>query len=83
MLYREIIAICSQIHTKHITTRCGQSVLVDLLAAAFPKLRKAAIGFVMSFHPSTSNNSAPTGWTLMKFDIWVSLKKSAGKIKIW
>ena len=24
MLYREIIAICSQIHTKHINTLCGQ-----------------------------------------------------------
>jgi len=26
MLYREIIAVCSQIHTKHIITLCGQSV---------------------------------------------------------
>ena len=26
MLYREIIAVCSQIHTKHITTLCGQNV---------------------------------------------------------
>jgi len=26
MLYREIIAVCSQIHTKHINTVCGQSV---------------------------------------------------------
>ena len=24
MLYREIIAVCSQIHTKHIHTLCGQ-----------------------------------------------------------
>ena len=24
MLYREIIALCSQIHTKHINTLCGQ-----------------------------------------------------------
>jgi hypothetical protein len=24
MLYREIIAVCSQIHTKHISTLCGQ-----------------------------------------------------------
>ena len=23
MLYREIIAVCSQIHTKHINTLCG------------------------------------------------------------
>jgi len=26
MLYREIIAVCSQIHTKHIYTLCGQNV---------------------------------------------------------
>jgi hypothetical protein len=26
MLYREIIAVCSQIHTKHINTVCGQNV---------------------------------------------------------
>ena len=27
MLYREIIAVCSQIHTKHINTQCGQNVV--------------------------------------------------------
>jgi len=26
MLYREIISVCSQIHTKHIYTLCGQNV---------------------------------------------------------
>jgi hypothetical protein len=26
MLYREIIAVCSQIHKKHINTLCGQNV---------------------------------------------------------
>ena len=26
MLYREIIAVCSEIHTKHINTVCGQDV---------------------------------------------------------
>jgi hypothetical protein len=26
MLYREIIAVCSQIHTKHRNTLCGQNV---------------------------------------------------------
>jgi len=26
MLYREIIGVCSQIHTKHINTLCGQNV---------------------------------------------------------
>jgi hypothetical protein len=26
MLYREVIAVCSQIHIKHINTACGQNV---------------------------------------------------------
>ena len=26
MLYMEIIAVCSQIHTKHVNTLCGQNV---------------------------------------------------------
>ena len=26
MLYREIMAVCSEIHTKHINTVCGQDV---------------------------------------------------------
>jgi hypothetical protein len=26
MLYREIIALCSEIHKKHINTLCGQNV---------------------------------------------------------
>ena len=31
MLYREIITVCSQIHTKYINTLCGQNVeLLDV-----------------------------------------------------
>ena len=26
MLYREIMAVCSEIHTKHVNTLCGQNV---------------------------------------------------------
>jgi len=26
MMYREIVAVCSEIHTKHINTLCGQNV---------------------------------------------------------
>jgi len=26
MLYSEIIAVCSEIHTKHINTTCGQNI---------------------------------------------------------
>ena len=31
MLYRKITAVCSEIHTKHINTLCGQNVeLLDV-----------------------------------------------------
>jgi len=33
MLYSEIIAVCSQIHTKHINTLCGQNVECRTYAA--------------------------------------------------
>ena len=29
MLYREIVAVCSEIHTKHINTLCGQNVAMS------------------------------------------------------
>ena len=36
MLYREIIAVCSQIHTKHINTLCGQNVeLLNIKLAVY------------------------------------------------
>ena len=36
MLYREIIAVCSQIHTKHINTQCGQNLeLLNVKLAAY------------------------------------------------
>ena len=45
MLYREIIAVCSQMHTKHINTLCGQNVellnvklVVHILTAGLPKV---------------------------------------------
>ena len=45
MLYREIIAVCSQIHTKHINTLCGQNVEI---LGTLEVLRKPTIKFVMS-----------------------------------
>jgi hypothetical protein len=64
MLYSEIIAVCSQIHTKHINTLCGQNVEIS---DAFAKLRKVSVSFVMSVRLSAWNNSAPTGRSSMKF----------------
>ena len=42
-----------------------------LFLGAFAKLQKATISFVLSTSvcPSAWNNSAPTGWIFMKFDV--------------
>jgi hypothetical protein len=37
MLYREIIADCSEIHTKHINTLCGQYVELYLKIQSVPR----------------------------------------------
>ena len=36
MLYREIIVVCSQIHTKHINTLCGQNVELYIKIQSVP-----------------------------------------------
>jgi hypothetical protein len=39
MLYSEIIAVCSEIHTKHINTLCGQNVgFFNVLSSVVHKL---------------------------------------------
>ena len=37
MLCREIIAVCSQIHAKHINTLCGQNVELYIKTQAVPR----------------------------------------------
>jgi len=37
MLYREIIAVCSQIHKKHINTLCGQNVELYIKTQSVPR----------------------------------------------
>ena len=37
MLYREIIAVCSQIHTKHINTLCRQNVELYIKIQSVPR----------------------------------------------
>ena len=37
MLYREIIAVCSQIHTKHKNTLCGQNVELYIKTQSVPR----------------------------------------------
>jgi len=42
MLYRETIAVCSEIHTKHINTLCGQNVeLLNVKLAVYTVTRRS------------------------------------------
>jgi len=73
------MAVCSEIHTKHINTLCGQNVqFLD----PFAKSRKAIISSVMSVRPPASNNSAPTGRMFTKFDDWAFCENLPRKFKL-
>jgi len=37
MLYREVTAICSQIHTKHTNAQCGQNVKLYIKIQSVPR----------------------------------------------
>ena len=53
MLYSEIIAVCSEIHTKHINTLCGQNVEllnVKLAVLDYKGLRHITQCIVTSHH---------------------------------
>ena len=56
MLYREIIAVCSQIHAKHINTLCGQNV--ELLNV------KLVVHLVATGVSRVSLQCARTNWNL-------------------
>jgi hypothetical protein len=40
MLFREIIAVCSKINTKHINTLCGQNVELYLKTQSVPRSKR-------------------------------------------
>ena len=44
MLYREINAVCSEIHTKHINTLCGQNVELASVTLVIPKITTGCEG---------------------------------------
>ena len=64
MLYKEIIAVCSQIHTKHINTLCGQNVemlnvkLAVLIVSIRLYMVKKRIYFNVQINPVLRNNMA-------------------------
>ena len=45
MLYREIIAVCSEIHTKHINTLCGQNVELYIKPSPYRAVNTLYLGY--------------------------------------
>ena len=45
MLYREITAVCSQIHTKHIYTLCGQNVELYTRPSSYLAVNTLRLGY--------------------------------------
>jgi hypothetical protein len=73
ILYREIIAVCSENRTKHINTPCGQDAEFLL---SFIKSRNSAISVIMALCPlvrlSAGNNSATTEGIFRNFFLFFS-----------
>jgi hypothetical protein len=49
----------------------------------FAELRKATISFATPVRLSAWNNSTPTGWIFMKFDIWIFFENLSRQFKIY
>jgi hypothetical protein len=63
MLYREIIAVCSEIHTKHMNTVCGQNVeLLNFKLVVYTVISKVLKG-------QSANTYRPT---LLLHDLHIS-----------
>jgi len=45
MLYREVLAVCSEIHTEHINTLCGQNVQLCIKTQSVPRSKQIRLGY--------------------------------------
>ena len=53
MLYREIIAVCSEIHTKHMNTVCGQNANLWMVVHGCNGLKLATSRSILPIHHPT------------------------------
>ena len=80
MLYREIIAVCSEIHTKYINVRYGKNV--EFLGA-FAKFRKSTMSSVVPACPSVRMEQLGSNWTCFHEISYLSIfGKSVEKIQV-
>jgi hypothetical protein len=69
MLYREIIAVCSQIHTKHINTLCGQNVELLNVKLVVCKVTTGFIGLMFYFPLNSSRVTIYCYWSIQYLDV--------------
>jgi len=63
MLYREIIAVCSEIHTKHINTLCGLNVdFVNVKSGGTWSAHWALEGYIWRPSPYRVVNTLPLSY---------------------
>jgi hypothetical protein len=85
MLYRETIAVCSEIHTKHINVRYGKNVE---FFGAFAKFWKSTMSSVISVRPSILNEQLGSNWKhfheISYLSIfWKTRRENSSSIKTW
>ena len=91
MLYREIIAVCSQIHTKHINTLCGQNV--ELLNVKLGSPYSTMLDRTIQLPNITARSAAhcyahispseSAGWPELTFSQWMSLSPNICNMAHW
>jgi len=78
--------------SKHFFMKCTEvyreifvawvNLKVQQFLRAFGKLRKVTTSFVVNVRLSTRNNSVPTRWIFMKFDIWAFSENLSRKTRL-
>jgi hypothetical protein len=74
MLYREIVVVCSQIHTKHINALCGQNV--ELLDVKLSVHIVTMASHSLPLNAMTVPYDAPSKVPLFSLNNWVTLTTS-------
>ena len=94
MLYTEIIAICSQIHTKHINTLCGQSaellnvkLVVHIVALLTVSEQKTCVGMnskATDVHlPTSAVNTERDASNLTQNFLGLEVLHQTDRIEMW
>ena len=85
MLYREIIAVCSQIHTNHINTVCGQNVtpVIHTISTAIQTISIPVHNMTYAIHDISYSCNAPASSIVRIFSRRLYGRKLIGCQSVW